>query len=50
VEREGTTIMTGEKLGEAGFFLTLTTDFSFLNAWNSLLFIRGGREIFCLYQ
>jgi len=50
VEREGTTIMTGEKPGEASFFLTLATDFSSLNAWNSLLFIRGGRYTFCLYQ
>jgi len=50
VEREGTTIMTGEKPREAGFFPTLASDFSSLNAWNSPLIIRGGREIFCLYQ
>jgi hypothetical protein len=42
--------MTGEKPGEAGFFPTLASNFSSLNAWNPPLFIRGGREIFCFYQ
>jgi len=39
-----------KKLGEkASFSPSLASDFLMLNVWNPPLFIRGGREIFCLY-